>query len=117
MHKRFGLLARCNFRQELFERGRRTGSSFRWKRFRLGLVTNGIRFSRRLLGGERGRLMLDILVSRFFETRCAADTTEHLACNKRSEEHTSELQSRGHLVCRLLLEKKNFASFIRTLPM
>src|SRR5690625_6020841 len=26
---------------------------------------------------------------------------------QRSEEHTSELQSRGHLVCRLLLEKKN----------
>src|SRR5690625_6162549 len=25
--------------------------------------------------------------------------------NHRSEEHTSELQSRGHLVCRLLLEK------------
>src|SRR5439155_12738235 len=31
----------------------------------------------------------------------------------RSEEHTSELQSRGHLVCRLLLEKKNLRS---TLP-
>src|SRR5437870_8325042 len=28
----------------------------------------------------------------------------------RSEEHTSELQSRGHLVCRLLLEKKNIKS-------
>src|SRR5437660_5626485 len=28
----------------------------------------------------------------------------------RSEEHTSELQSRGHLVCRLLLEKKNWMS-------
>src|SRR5439155_25584462 len=28
------------------------------------------------------------------------------AGKKRSEEHTSELQSRGHLVCRLLLEKK-----------
>src|SRR5437870_10224396 len=28
------------------------------------------------------------------------------AARKRSEEHTSELQSRGHLVCRLLLEKK-----------
>src|SRR5437660_8924912 len=27
---------------------------------------------------------------------------------ERSEEHTSELQSRGHLVCRLLLEKKNW---------
>src|SRR5690625_6977989 len=26
---------------------------------------------------------------------------------QRSEEHTSELQSRGHLVCRLLLEKKH----------
>src|SRR5439155_18333902 len=29
-----------------------------------------------------------------------------LAVPDRSEEHTSELQSRGHLVCRLLLEKK-----------
>src|SRR5690625_6347954 len=28
----------------------------------------------------------------------------------RSEEHTSELQSRGHLVCRLLLEKKKIQS-------
>src|SRR2546429_3496465 len=27
---------------------------------------------------------------------------------QRSEEHTSELQSRLHLVCRLLLEKKNY---------
>src|SRR2546429_2792265 len=32
------------------------------------------------------------------------DTT--LTAAKRSEEHTSELQSRLHLVCRLLLEKK-----------
>src|SRR5207253_10236692 len=31
---------------------------------------------------------------------------EQRATKKRSEEHTSELQSRGHLVCRLLLEKK-----------
>src|SRR5690625_6935424 len=30
-----------------------------------------------------------------------------LAGLARSEEHTSELQSRGHLVCRLLLEKNN----------
>src|SRR5690625_3013457 len=28
--------------------------------------------------------------------------------SERSEEHTSELQSRGHLVCRLLLEKKKY---------
>src|SRR2546422_4192507 len=30
----------------------------------------------------------------------------HLDADDRSEEHTSELQSRLHLVCRLLLEKK-----------
>src|SRR5690625_6099484 len=36
----------------------------------------------------------------------------HLAerFRERSEEHTSELQSRGHLVCRLLLVKKNRTS-------
>src|SRR5690625_7032970 len=32
----------------------------------------------------------------------------------RSEEHTSELQSRGHLVCRLLLEKKKKTKRTRT---
>src|SRR2546429_6561113 len=32
---------------------------------------------------------------------------KRLPSNHRSEEHTSELQSRLHLVCRLLLEKKN----------
>src|SRR5712692_11732832 len=31
----------------------------------------------------------------------------HLGDDGRSEEHTSELQSQFHLVCRLLLEKKN----------
>src|SRR5438445_5048676 len=34
-------------------------------------------------------------------------TTEDSAVRNRSEEHTSELQSRQYLVCRLLLEKKN----------
>src|SRR5690349_23170890 len=33
----------------------------------------------------------------------------------RSEEHTSELQSRRDLVCRLLLEKKKVAKFLRLL--
>src|SRR3712207_8367224 len=31
------------------------------------------------------------------------------SCRPRSEEHTSELQSRQYLVCRLLLEKKNIS--------
>src|SRR5690625_6848092 len=34
------------------------------------------------------------------------DSSDLEALVARSEEHTSELQSRGHLVCRLLLEKK-----------
>src|SRR5207253_4080965 len=34
------------------------------------------------------------------------DVVTHRFRDARSEEHTSELQSRGHLVCRLLLEKK-----------
>src|SRR2546429_6578415 len=33
-------------------------------------------------------------------------STRGRSCSTRSEEHTSELQSRLHLVCRLLLEKK-----------
>src|SRR5207253_5466052 len=45
--------------------------------------------------------------------RIVTDTRKHalsipiiaLTVRERSEEHTSELQSRGHLVCRLLLEK------------
>src|SRR5258708_13290582 len=39
---------------------------------------------------------------------CPAPTTQ--AGSRRSEEHTSELQSPDHLVCRLLLEKKNNTS-------
>src|SRR2546422_1432065 len=41
--------------------------------------------------------------ARNFFTRCACLLSRG---NARSEEHTSELQSRLHLVCRLLLEKK-----------
>src|SRR2546422_6039632 len=38
---------------------------------------------------------------------CLASQARRLGCQRlRSEEHTSELQSRLHLVCRLLLEKK-----------
>src|SRR5690554_7398352 len=35
-----------------------------------------------------------------------AEVMKDLGKHQRSEEHTSELQSRPHLVCRLLLEKK-----------
>src|SRR5687768_17710665 len=39
-----------------------------------------------------------------------------LVGSNRSEEHTSELQSRLHLVCRLLLEKKKTRRSIRRRP-
>src|SRR5207253_8441071 len=39
-----------------------------------------------------------------------ADQEDFALGRNRSEEHTSELQSRGHLVCRLLLEKKKRSS-------
>src|SRR5258708_11485076 len=39
---------------------------------------------------------------------CSGDWS--LALSLRSEEHTSELQSPDHLVCRLLLEKKKYQS-------
>src|SRR5207253_4843432 len=47
----------------------------------------------------------------FRARRCGRLSREVKLCQcpilcSRSEEHTSELQSRGHLVCRLLLEKK-----------
>src|SRR5690625_3882472 len=40
------------------------------------------------------------------ELLTVAQVTPDAQAQERSEEHTSELQSRGHLVCRLLLEKK-----------
>src|SRR5437870_8330771 len=50
----------------------------------------------------------------------AIQTAERVRFSARSEEHTSELQSRGHLVCRLLLEKKkekpSLGCLLRDLP-
>src|SRR5690606_41294475 len=43
----------------------------------------------------------------FYELLNKDFSTINLVSLKRSEEHTSELQSRENLVCRLLLEKKN----------
>src|SRR6266508_3696616 len=42
-------------------------------------------------------------------TQLAEERHDFELVRERSEEHTSELQSRGHLVCRLLLEKKKTA--------
>src|SRR5690625_6935878 len=48
------------------------------------------------------------VMSWFIQLECRSETTTSTSREReRSEEHTSELQSRGHLVCRLLLEKTN----------
>src|SRR5690625_2449041 len=61
------------------------------------------------LGGMPEPLLqvVDDEVDRYTRTRGDVDDlVADLGFQQRSEEHTSELQSRGHLVCRLLLEKK-----------
>src|SRR3712207_7431173 len=54
--------------------------------------------------------------SRVADLRSTCCSSRRLACfaarRSRSEEHTSELQSRQYLVCRLLLEKKKKLSLI-----
>src|SRR5690625_6951193 len=54
---------------------------------------------------EDGRHMAKCIIRYWAAAKEAAGIAEESV--DRSEEHTSELQSRGHLVCRLLLEKKN----------
>src|SRR2546427_1220525 len=66
----------------------------------------------RSLAVERGRAVArhvvgGLLNARFDLARIAAeDRHEQRGGARRSEEHTSELQSQSNLVCRLLLEKK-----------
>src|SRR3989442_9713036 len=59
-------------------------------------------FRDRLLAGSAAERLLDTLLAPGGEQA------------QRSEEHTSELQSRPHLVCRLLLEKKKKLSNVRS---
>src|SRR2546422_7094024 len=60
-------------------------------------------FDGRTLTGWRG-LGYDTVPTAHW--RIVDGTIKKIASGNRSEEHTSELQSRLHLVCRLLLEKK-----------
>src|SRR5690606_40570392 len=76
--------------------------------FRSEFVTLDDTFSPLYIGGKVVRLVLtvdrfDRLDSLSFYLGRQGGLTNHV---RRSEEHTSELQSRENLVCRLLLEKK-----------
>src|SRR5258708_18248415 len=69
--------------------------------------TRGQRHSATSAATRHGDAGVSSKNSRSFTPRPADPTTVAFSLNRRSEEHTSELQSPDHLVCRLLLEKKN----------
>src|SRR3712207_6953362 len=62
-----------------------------------------------VLEGPALRVAL-VLVRDLVRVRHCAGDRHHVLGARRSEEHTSELQSRQYLVCRLLLEKKKLHS-------
>src|SRR3712207_7598968 len=72
-----------------------------------------------VLQGDReppfaGRLLLRLRAARGLAALWRIAARPALRPRVRSEEHTSELQSRQYLVCRLLLEKKNQSRHICT---
>src|SRR5699024_11858159 len=80
-----------------------------WKRHIAGRFDKNIR-DRRLQRVAHGseHLRRDLLAATFKLRKIAWGD---MSASSRSEEHTSELQSRFDLVCRLLLEKKNLIYF------
>src|SRR3712207_8639362 len=80
---------RCCERQLLWHRGRSQGLPVRPGSWRLGVADR--RRAIRVIGAIR-------------DAKAVALPGNALALTPRSEEHTSELQSRQYLVCRLLLE-------------
>src|SRR5690625_6976633 len=66
------------------------------------LVSNG---GRVLLAGSVQKTLAEAN-EKVYQYLNTIEKADNFFYRTRSEEHTSELQSRGHLVCRLLLEKK-----------
>src|SRR3712207_7137442 len=63
---------------------------------------------RHAVEGEPARLLTGLLATE--------DPRQGVHQRRRSEEHTSELQSRQYLVCRLLLEKKKYSTLASCSP-
>src|SRR3712207_8857056 len=70
-----------------------------WTERQLDALRNGAAFS------GFSPASADASFRRYFRATLA-DGASYIVMDARSEEHTSELQSRQYLVCRLLLEKK-----------
>src|SRR5690625_3518604 len=82
----------------------------RWARFEPhdGFRVNfAIEFDHPVIQSHSCRADLEFSTTSYLKEIARARTFGFMRDIERSEEHTSELQSRGHLVCRLLLEKKN----------
>src|SRR5258708_20672481 len=63
--------------------------------------------SKNILAGEKEAIQVDLANKQQTIQKLVKDLQDEM--RERSEEHTSELQSPDHLVCRLLLEKKKTA--------
>src|SRR3712207_7139146 len=81
---------------------------FRSSRNNAGLFGAAVALVKRRRGDIRALITHRFPLDRVAEAIEFAD--RHQAKAERSEEHTSELQSRQYLVCRLLLEKKKTSS-------
>src|SRR2546422_4999267 len=77
--------------------------------FRSGVCIEKFKAGSEVFYDPRHRHIYDLFVEMY-------DHKEAIDLVTRSEEHTSELQSRLHLVCRLLLEKKKTTGTIATRP-
>src|SRR3712207_7834064 len=72
----------------------------------LPISSTGSRESSRQVIGKRGLATISRTWEQIASTSSGVSPEATVCPNCRSEEHTSELQSRQYLVCRLLLEKK-----------
>src|SRR3712207_6967125 len=80
------------------------------------IISRGFHFLKQLHGDSRVQGYITTIIE---ENAVAQGILVHHARRHfpRSEEHTSELQSRQYLVCRLLLEKKNRWNSKSTMPL
>src|SRR3712207_7712703 len=77
----------------------------------LPLLSAAVRLAERTAGAQTLRQLTPQGAAALDVDRLIDRLVRHPHLRLRSEEHTSELQSRQYLVCRLLLEKKNKYSF------
>src|SRR5690625_6487089 len=89
--------------QKVFDNAAPIVEKLNFKLIEVEFVKEGKDHFLRLYLDKKGGITLEDCAA---ASEVVSEKLDELEIIKRSEEHTSELQSRGHLVCRLLLEKK-----------